>query len=164
MSANGDLTAERRCGLMPHPVPLERKASGMSSRGFARLLAAAILALTFAGGAAAGGDEARGIDPNQGDSLVEITLPDKAAAIRLQLEAESYGVDFNDHYLRTNANGSVTVSVFGTEDELQALSAAGYELGTTIEGPDTWRARIADRQAEIKTEQQAGAAALGQSV
>ena len=82
----------------------------MSSGGFRRLLAAAILALTFAGSsAAAGGEEARGIDPNQGDSLVEINLPDKAAAIRLQLEAESYGVDFNDHYLRTNANGTVTV-------------------------------------------------------
>ena len=136
----------------------------MSSGGFVRLLAAAILALTFAGGATAGGEEARGIDPNQGDSLVEITLPDKAAAIRLQLEAESYGVDFNDHYLRRNANGSVTVTVFATEDELDALQGAGYELGTTIEGPDTWRARIAERQADVKKEKQADAAAIGQSL
>ena len=136
----------------------------MKSGGFRWLLAAAILALTFSAGAAAGGEEARGIDPNQGDSLVEITLPDKAAAIRLQLDAESYGVDFNDHYLRTNANGSVTVTVFGTEDELEALHAAGYELGTTIEGPDTWRARIEERQAEVKKESQAEAAALGQTV
>jgi hypothetical protein len=52
-------------------------------------------------------------------------------------------VDFNDHYLRHNQDGSATVTVFGTEAELAALDAAGYELGTTIEGPGIWRARIA---------------------
>ena len=31
---------------------------------------------------------------------------DKAAAIGLQLEADKYGIDFNEHYLRTNANGA----------------------------------------------------------
>ena len=46
-----------------------------------------------------------------------------------------YGIDFNEHYLRTNSNGTVTVTVFGDEEELAALDAAGYELGTTIEGP-----------------------------
>ena len=100
----------------------------MSQGGFRWLLAAAILALTFTASAAAGGQEARGIDPNQGDSLVEITLPDKAAAIRLQLEAESYGVDVNEHYLRKNANGTVTVTVFGTEDELDAREDESGEL------------------------------------
>ena len=135
----------------------------MSTRGVPRrLLAAAIVALTFTGGAAANGEETRGVDPNQGDSLVEVVLPDKAAAIRLQLNAESYGIDFNDHYLRTNANGTVTATVFGTEDELAALQDAGYELGTTIEGPDTWRARVAERQADVKAEKQADAAALGE--
>ena len=44
--------------------------------------------------------EERGIDPNQGESLVEVNLPDKAAAMRLQLEADKYGIDFNEHYLR----------------------------------------------------------------
>ena len=83
-------------------------------------------------------------------------LPGKAAAIRLQLNAESYGVDFNDHYLRKNANGTVTATVFGTEDELAALQDAGYELGATIEGPDTWRARIAERQADVKAEKRGG--------
>ena len=137
----------------------------MSTRGACRsLLAAVIVALTFTGGAAANGEEARGIDPNQGESLVEVVLPDKAAAIRLQLNAESYGVDFNDHYLRTNANGTVTATVFGTEDELAALQDAGYELGATIEGPDTWRARVAERQADVKAEKQADAAALGADV
>ena len=44
--------------------------------------------------------EERGIDPHLGESLVEVQLPSKAAAVRLQLEAGTYGVDFNEHYLR----------------------------------------------------------------
>ena len=47
-----------------------------------------------------------------------MSLPSKAAAIRLQLEAETYGIEFNEHYLRSNGDGSVTVSVFGTEEQL----------------------------------------------
>ena len=76
------------------------------------VLVATLVALAIAGSAAAQESE-RGIDPNQGRSLVEVNLPDKAAAIELQLEADDYGIDFNDHYLRTNADGSVTVTVFG---------------------------------------------------
>ena len=133
----------------------------MRTRGERRLLlAVAALALTITGGAAANDEESRGIDPNQGRSLVEITLPSKADAIRLQLNAEDYGVEFNDHYLRKNANGSVTVTVFGTEEELTGLEARGYELGVTIEGPEIWRKRAAERQAEIKAEEKADAAAL----
>ena len=52
------------------------------------VLAAMLVALATAGSAAAQENE-RGIDPNQGRSLVEVNLPDKAAAIELQLEAES---------------------------------------------------------------------------
>jgi hypothetical protein len=134
----------------------------MTSRGARRLLwAVALLALAVTGGAAAS-DEERGIDPNQGRSLVEITLPSKAAAIRLQLEADQYGIEFNDHYLRTNANHTVTVTVFGTEEELEKLDAAGYQLGVTIEGPESWRERIAERQADVKAEAKADAAALGE--
>ena len=92
----------------------------------------------------------RGIDPNQGLSLVEVDVASKAAAMRLQLEAESYGVEFNDHYLRSNPDGSFTVTVFGDEDGLAELHAAGYDLGVTIEGPDTWRARVAERQRVVK--------------
>src|SRR5918992_343446 len=126
------------------------------------LLVVAILALTLTGAAAAAdGGEARGIDPNQGDNLVEVTLPDKAAAIQLQLNAEQYGVDFNDHYLRHNGNGSVTVTVFGTAEELDALAAAGYEVGTTIEGPTTWRTRVQERQEDVRAEVRADAAARG---
>src|SRR5215208_972568 len=134
----------------------------MKSRGaLLLLLAVAILALAVAGGATAGDENERGIDPNQGRSLVEITLPSKADAIRLQLNADQYGVEFNDHYLRTNANGSVTVTVFGTEGELETLEAGGYRLGVTIEGPEIWRERVAERQAEVTAEARADAAALG---
>jgi hypothetical protein len=126
------------------------------------LLVVSAFALALAGSAAAQESEERGVDPNQGRSLVEVDLPSKAAAIKLQLEAESYGIDFNDHYLRTNGNGSVTVTVFGTEDELAALDAAGYRLGTTIEGPTTWRERVKDRQADKNAEQAAEAAALAE--
>src|SRR5215208_2332688 len=124
------------------------------------LLVVSVCALAVAGGAAAGEDE-RGIDPNQGESLVEITLANKAAAVDLHVGADSYGIDFNDHYLRKNANGTVTVTVFGTEDELQALQAAGYELGRTIEGPATWEERAAAREAAVEAEARADAAALG---
>jgi hypothetical protein len=111
-----------------------------------------------AGGATA--SDERGIDPNQGESLVEVNLPNKAAAIQLQLDADTYGIDFNEHYLRTNRNGTVTVTVFGNEDDLAALDAAGYELGATIEGPATWEARIADRRADMRAEARADASAL----
>ena len=126
------------------------------------VLAVTLLALAVTGAAAASDEEARGIDPNQGRSLVEVTVPDKAAAIRLQLAAESYGIDFNEHYLRNNSNGTVTVTVFGGEDELQALADAGYSLGTTIEGPATWEARLKDRQADVEAEATAEAAALAE--
>ena len=123
------------------------------------VLAAMLVALATAGSAAAQENE-RGIDPNQGRSLVEVNVPDRAAAIELQLDADKYGIDFNDHYLRTNANGSVTVTVFGDADELAALEAAGYELGTTIEGPATWSKRAKDWQADVKAEKTAEAAAI----
>jgi hypothetical protein len=132
----------------------------MGFKGACRSLAVvAGLALTIAASANAAGDDGRGIDPNQGRNLVEVHLPDKAAAIELQLNAETYGVEFNDHYLRHDGNGSVTVTVFGTADELDALKAAGYELGATIEGPATWRAQVQDRQEVVRAEARADAAA-----
>jgi hypothetical protein len=133
----------------------------MRFRGMWRaLLALSLCSLALAGGAAAESHDSRGIDPNQGDSLVEVNVANKAAAVRLQLEAESYGVEFNDHYLRNNQDGSVTVTVFGDEEELVALEAAGYDLGVTIEGPDTWRTRIGERQRAARAEDRAEVAAL----
>jgi hypothetical protein len=126
----------------------------------ALVLAVSLCAVAFAGPVGAQGEEGRGIDPNQGESLVEVNLPSKDAAIRLQLDAESYGIDFNDHYLRDNQDGSVTVTVFAADYQLAALDLAGFDLGETIEGPSTWRARVATREAEAKREDRAKAAAL----
>jgi hypothetical protein len=130
---------------------------------FACALTTAI-ALTGGAARADSGHDARGIDANQGMSLVEVTLPSKAASYVLEREDDSYGVEFNDHYLRYNDDGTVTVTVFGTEDGLLALAEAGYDLGRTIEGPSTWRARLAERQFDVKAEHHADAAALGDPV
>ena len=127
------------------------------------LAAASLCALVWTGSAASSSAQERGIDPNQGKSLVEVVLPDKAAAIRLQLDADRYGIDFNDHYLRQNRDGTVTVTVFGSEDDLDALDAAGFELGATIEGPATWRDRLADRETALRKEARADDAALGET-
>jgi hypothetical protein len=133
-----------------------------TGRGFRRTLGVAVLTCALVGtGVASAQDEGRGIDPNQGESLVEVALSSKGAAMRLQLEAEQYGVDFNDHYLRRNADGTVTVTVFANEQELDALADAGYDIGATIEGPATWRERTADRQAAVRAENRAEAAAEG---
>jgi hypothetical protein len=118
---------------------------------------ACVCALLWAGAASA--DE-RGIDPNQGLSLVEVELQNKGAAMRLQLEAESYGVEFNEHYLRHNRDGTVTATVFADERGLDRLAAAGYEIGVTIEGPRTWERRIEQRQSTIRQERRARKAAL----
>jgi hypothetical protein len=124
--------------------------------------AACVCALAFAGSAAA--HDERGIDPSQGLSLVEVNLPNKGAALRLQLEAQSYGVEFNDHYLRQNPDGSVTATVFSDDRGLDRLGAAGYEVGATIEGPGTWQRRIDQRQADIRRQRRAGKAALDKRV
>jgi Zinc carboxypeptidase/Chitobiase/beta-hexosaminidase C-terminal domain len=125
---------------------------------FGRVLGAlCACALAFAGSATA--QDQRGIDPNQGRSLVEVNLPNKGAALRLQLEAESYGVEFNDHYLRRNANGSVTATVFTGEGGLRRLEAAGYEIGATIESTATWQRRIAQWRAAVRKERRARRAA-----
>jgi Zinc carboxypeptidase/Chitobiase/beta-hexosaminidase C-terminal domain len=122
------------------------------------LLAACVFALVWTSGAAA--QDERGIDPNQGLSLVEVNLPNKGAAMRLQLEAGSYGVEFNDHYLRQNPSGSVTATVFTDERGLNRLEAAGYEVGATIESPATWKRRVSQRRATIRKERRARKAAL----
>jgi Zinc carboxypeptidase/Chitobiase/beta-hexosaminidase C-terminal domain len=121
------------------------------------------LTLAIVGTATGAEGEARGIDPNQGSSLVEVHLDSKADAIALQLDAEKYGIDFNEHYLRHSSNGGVTVTVFGTEEELQALEAAGYSVGGTIEGPATWRDRAQDWIADVQKEEKAEAAARSES-
>src|SRR5215217_1019390 len=138
----------------------------MAFRYARRALAGASLCALVWGAAVTSADaqEQRGIDPNQGQSLVEVVLPDKAAAMRLQLDADRYGISFNEHYLRNNRDGTVTATVFGADEDLDALDAAGFELGATIEGPDTWRERLADRQTAVRKETRADAAALGDPI
>ena len=129
------------------------------------LIGATTCALLWSGALAAPAvAEERGVDPHQGESLVEVHLASKAAAVRLQLEAETYGVDFNEHYLRRADDGSVTVTVFGTDDEIAALDKAGFEVGVTIEGRSTWRNRLEARQLDVAKEQRADDAALDQPV
>src|ERR687896_466161 len=117
---------------------------------------ALIAALAFTGAAPAAAQDQRGMDPNQGRSLVEVTLDSRAAAMRLQLEADRYGIEFNDHYLRRNGDGTVTATVFGFEDELDALAKAGYDLGATIEGPATWREHAEDYLQDRRQERRGG--------
>jgi Zinc carboxypeptidase/Chitobiase/beta-hexosaminidase C-terminal domain len=132
----------------------------MSNRKVLLVLAVAVLALAVAGGATANAEE-RGIDPNQGESLVEVTLANKAAALELQADSESLGIEFNDHYLRRNADGTVTVTVFASADDLTELAAAGYDIGATIEGPATWQANVADMRTARRAEARAAESALG---
>jgi hypothetical protein len=128
------------------------------------LIAVAVCACTWVAATAAMANETgRGIDPNQGLSLVEVKLPSKSAAMRLQLKAHRYGVEFNDHYLRNNDDGSVTATVFGTKRGFARLHRAGYNLARTIEGPTTWRTRVAQMMRGKRADRRARVAALGKS-
>ena len=131
----------------------------MGARGARRAVAAGLLSVLVTAGVASAEEAERGIDPNQGRSLVEVSLPSKGAAMRLQLQADSLDVEFNEHYLRRNGDGSVTVTVFGTARAINELEDAGYDVGSVIEGPNTWRERMADREAAIRKEERAAAAA-----
>jgi hypothetical protein len=86
---------------------------------------------------------------------------EQGCGLELQRTADNFGIEFNDHYLGKNANGTFTVTVFGSEGELAALAEAGYELGTTIEGPATWEANLADMRVARRAEVRASEAALG---
>jgi Zinc carboxypeptidase/Chitobiase/beta-hexosaminidase C-terminal domain len=133
----------------------------MRSNVLRRGVVAGVLFVLAGAVAANAYEEQRGIDPHQGLSLVEVSLPSKGAAMRMQLQAESLGIEFNDHYLRNNGDGSVTVTVFGTAEAIDDLQAAGYDVGATIEGPRTWREQIEGRKDAIQAERRADKAAKG---
>src|ERR671915_797917 len=119
------------------PPPNSKGGTSMSFTATRRaLVALSLCALAWTGGAAASDEHGRGIDPNQGESLVEVHVPSKAAAVDLQLAAESFGVEFNDHYLRENRDGSVTVTVFGNEDDFARLDSTPRTMSVNID-PDT---------------------------
>ena len=89
------------------------------------LVAVSVVAFVFASGVSTALGDDRGIDSDQAQSLVEVNLANKAAAMRLQVEADSYGVEFNDEYLRHNRDGSVTVTVFGDDAGLRQARRRG---------------------------------------
>ena len=99
----------------------------MGIRGICRALIIPIAVALALTGSAAADDEQRGIDPNQGRSLVEIDLPSKAAAIQLQLQDDQFGADFNEHYLRQNDDGTVSQA----DGDLSALT---FGLTATLIG------------------------------
>jgi Zinc carboxypeptidase/Chitobiase/beta-hexosaminidase C-terminal domain len=133
----------------------------MSVRGMWRvLLAISVIALAITGGAAAQADEG-GINLSVDDSLVEVTVASKAAAIQLQEGADDFGVEFNDHYLRQNDDGTFTVTVFASQAELDALAAAGYEIGTTLQGPSASFESLSEMNSARALEAKSGEAALG---
>ena len=132
--------------------------SAVARRVLVALLVCASAWLAVAGTASA--QVGRGIDPHQGLSLVEVNLPSKVAAMRLQVRAHRYKVEFNEHYLRRNSDGSVTATVFGTKRGFAKLARAGYDLGTTIEGPTTWEKRVAQMMRGRRAERRARAAAM----
>ena len=108
------------------------------------LIAVSVCVWTWvAATAGAAADVGRGIDPNQGLSLVEVDLKSKAAAMRLQLKAERYGVEFNEHYLRRNSGRDGHGDGVRDQARLRQAQRAGYDLGPTIEGPVTWERRTA---------------------
>src|SRR6187200_3241840 len=128
------------------------------------LVAMSVVALAWAGGASTTRADTRGIDPDQAQSLVEVNLANKAAAMRLQVEADSYGVEFNDEYLRNNRDGSVTVTVLGDKHGLDNLADAGYEIGHTISSPAIAERRAEQRDAGVRREKRAAKAALDEPV
>ena len=129
----------------------------MHSRMARRVFAATSLGVLLWSGSASAAteDEQRGIDPSQGKSLAQLTLPSKSAAMRLQLDADRYGIEFNDHYLRKNRDGTVTVHVFGSDADLDRLEDGGFAVDQVLEGPRTWRAQTAARPAAVRNERAA---------
>jgi hypothetical protein len=127
------------------------------------LVAVSVVAFAWASGASAHADE-RGIDPDRAQRLVEVNLANKAAAMRLQVEAGTYGVEFNDEYLRHNRDGSVTVTVFGDKQGLDRLGAAGYEIAHTISSPAILERRADEREAGVRKERRANKVALDEPI
>ena len=116
------------------------------------------LALT----APAAGHVGRGIDPNQGLSLVEVNLPSKLAAMRLQLSAHRYKVEFNEHYLRRNSNGTVTATVFGTKRVSPGSPGPATTSGRRSRARPPGGA-VAEIKRARRAERRASAAARGKS-
>jgi len=110
----------------------------------------AFAALTLTGSAVANDDDAA----VQSERLVEVTVPNRAALDDLV----GAGYDLGES-VRHNDDGTITVLVYGNDDEFAAIAAAGNTVGTTLEDENTWRARLAERQEAIDAAERAANAA-----
>ena len=94
-------------------------------------------ALTGGQAFASGGHSEPPLNPLE--SLVEVTSDTKAGIEEL---AAKYDLA---EYVRTNDDGSLTTAVYAEQHELDAIEAAGFELGATIEDTNTRLERLEDR-------------------
>ena len=109
-----------------------------------------LVALALTGGAAAITDE-NGVEQ---EKLVEVTVGDRGALDALV----ATGIDVTE-YARHNDDGTITTQVMGTDDEIQALADAGYNVGVTVQDYYDYLARMDERQAAIDANKAAETAA-----
>ncbi len=114
---------------------------------FVTLVAFAALTLT---GSAVANDE----DGTPSERLAEVTVPNRAALDDLV----GAGFDLAET-VRYNDDGTLTVLVYGTDDEFADIVGRGNTVGATLEDENTWRARMAERQDAIDAANRAAEAA-----
>ena len=127
-----------------------RSHAPVRSRPLVAMLISVVLTWTFSATGVAAADPSDPPPGVSGEALVEVNLADRAALDQLVAS----GADLAE-YLRQNDDGTLTVNVFATQDELDALAAAGYDLGAVIQDDQTYL----DRRAEIDATRAAEAAA-----
>ena len=133
----------------------------MGARGARRAVAAGLLSVLVTAGVASAEEAERGIDPNQGRSLVEVSLPSKGAAMRLQLAS---GLATTSSSTSTTCAATATARSpspsSGPPGRSTQLQDAGYDVGSRrSKGPDTWRERMAGHARPRSAGKQRAAAA-----
>jgi hypothetical protein len=127
-----------------------RDRSTWSPRGLALVVAlTAVASLALTGSAVATSD-----DGLPSERLVQVTVPNQAALDDLV----GGGYDLGESISR-NEDGSITLQLYGTDDEIAEVEAQGNSIGETIEDENTWRARLAERQEAIDAAKRAADAA-----
>jgi hypothetical protein len=91
-------------------------------------------------------------DEDSGPSLIEFSVPNKAAIDKLN----NLGFDLSD-YVRPNDDGTLTINVTVTPAERSEMEAMGYTAGDAIETPATYAARQAEHAAAVQSESDARA-------
>ena len=80
------------------------------------------------------------------EALVEVTVADQGTADQLVTNYDAA------EYKRVNADGSVTLNLFVTDEEKAGLKAKGFKIGATIEDTNTGPQRMKERQVTIDAE------------